>query len=117
MKLDWSHGELAAGLLCYQKEEFFLAHEHWEGVWLRCAGPEKSFLQAIIQIAAAFHHLQRGNRLGTESLLRAALLRLDLLPSDFDGLSLNPLRQSVRAWLQALGRQDQSPTLPYPEII
>lgn len=95
----------------------FLAHEHWEGVWLRCAGPEKSFLQAIIQIAAAFHHLQRGNRLGTESLLRAALLRLDQLPSDFGGLSLNPLRQSVRAWLQALGRQDQSPTLPYPEII
>jgi uncharacterized protein len=56
-RLDWSCGELAEGLRCYRAEEFFLAHEHWEGVWLKAQEPEKTFLQALIQTTAAFHHL------------------------------------------------------------
>ncbi len=38
--------------------------------------PEKTFLQGLIQVAAAFHHFQRGNCAGTISLLRSALRRL-----------------------------------------
>ncbi len=44
MILDWSCGVLAEGLQCYKSGEFFLAHEHWEGVWLKCEEPEKMFL-------------------------------------------------------------------------
>jgi uncharacterized protein len=51
---------------------FFEAHEHWESVWLTAQGPEKTFLQALIQVAASFHHFHRGNRLGSVSLLRSA---------------------------------------------
>jgi predicted metal-dependent hydrolase len=116
MTLDWSCGALAEGLRCYRNEEFFLAHEHWEGVWLTCEEPEKTFLQALIQITASFHHLQRKNLRGTASLLRAALRRLDSFPAEYGGIRVAELRASVRSWLQALDREGPTTPLPFPTL-
>jgi len=116
MPFDWSCGALAEGLRCYENEEFFLAHEHWEEIWLKCAEPEKTFLQALIQIAAAFHHFHGKNLAGTASLLRAALRRLDSYPPVFGGIAVEPLRAGVRDWLQALDREYPSPQLPIPKL-
>jgi uncharacterized protein len=116
MALDWEHGALAEGLRCYRNQEFFLAHEHWESVWLRSADPEKSFLQALIQIAAAFHHLERGNSPGAASLLARARRRLNGFPANFGGLNVELLSQSVNEWRQALDCREASPRLPFPWI-
>lgn len=116
MYFDWTDGPLAEGLRCYRKEEFFLAHEHWEGVWLSCQEPDRTFLQALIQITAAFHHLQRNNPAGTASLLRAALRRLDSFSPEFGGVAVEPLRESVRMWLVALDAESTPPQLPVPQI-
>ena len=102
MPLDWTTGPLAEGLRCYQAQEFFDAHEHWEGVWLRCDEPEKSLLQALIQVTAAFHHLKRSNPAGTSSLLRRALRRLDGFPAEYEGVRVEALRESIRGWLEGL---------------
>jgi predicted metal-dependent hydrolase len=115
-KLDWTRGELAEGLRCYRAAEFFAAHEHWEAVWLKMPEPEKTFLQGLIQVAAAFHHLQRGNREGTSSLLRAALRRLDPHSPAFAGISVTPLCQGIREWLRALDAGDALSNLPFPQI-
>ena len=114
--MNWERGELAAGLHCYRNREFFEAHEHWEAVWLRSAEPEKTFLQALIQTTAAFHHLQRGNLIGSASLLRGALRRLEPYPAEFGGVAVESLRQSIRAWLEPLERGGLNPELPVPEI-
>ncbi|MGO9323887.1 MAG: DUF309 domain-containing protein [Terracidiphilus sp.] len=116
MSLDWSSGALADGLECYRTGEFFLAHEHWESVWLECAEPEKTFLQALIQITAAFHHLQRENFRGAASLLRRALRRLESFPAAYGGIEVEVVRESVREWLQALDREGGSPQIPIPRI-
>jgi hypothetical protein len=116
MPLDWNCGALAEGLQCYRGGEYFLAHEHWEGVWLNCGGPEKTFLQALIQITAAFHHLQRKNVIGAASLLRAALRRLDEFPAGYGGIEVEELRESVRTWLLALDREDPSLRPQIPQI-
>ncbi len=96
MPLDWSQGNLQEGLRRFHSGAFFEAHEHWESVWLTAQGPEKTFLQALIQVAASFHHFHRGNRLGSISLPRSALRRLDTYPESFAGVALNPLRASIR---------------------
>lgn len=116
MNLDWSSGELAEGLRCYRSQEFFEAHEYWEIVWLRSQEPEKTFLQALIQITAAFHHLQRKNPVGATSLLQAALRRLDSYPAAFAGIEVAALRQEVSLWLRALAEQQQTSTLAFPQI-
>jgi predicted metal-dependent hydrolase len=114
MTWDWSSGELAAGLKCYRCGEFFEAHEHWELVWLECAEPEKTFLQSLIQVSAAFHHLGRGNAVGARSLLTRALGRLERYPAGFRRVAVAELRDSVSTWLrtQEMGTAD----LEYPEI-
>jgi predicted metal-dependent hydrolase len=116
MTLDWSCGGLAEGLRCYGNGDYFEAHEHWETVWLKCEEPEKTFLQALIQITAAFHHLQRMNLRGTASLLRAALRRLDSFPAAYGGVEVDDLRQSVRTWQHALETGESEPLLPVPRI-
>jgi predicted metal-dependent hydrolase len=99
---DWNSGALAEGLQCYREGRFFDAHEHWECVWLTLNGQEKRFLQALIQITAAFHHLQRGNRAGTASLLRRAHIRFSHCPAVFAGIEVAPLRVEVSAWIQRI---------------
>jgi uncharacterized protein len=116
MPLDWSDGGLAEGLRCYRNEEFFLAHEHWESVWLKCEEPEKTFLQALIQVTAAFHHLQRSNLRGAASLLTAAMRRLHSFPAVYGDVDVEALRQSVRTWLRAFDGENLSPQLPFPRI-
>lgn len=116
MALNWEQGALAEGLACYRRQEFFLTHEHWESVWLGCAEPEKTFLQSLIQIAAAFHHLQRSNCAGTRSLLGRALGRLEAYPAGYGGVNVEGVRRSVRVWLKALDSGEARPALPFPAI-
>lgn len=112
-EFDWSTGPLAEGLHCYRTEQFFEAHEHWEAVWLTLAEPEKSFLQSLVQISAAFHHLRRGNSIGAVSLLTRALRRLDRCPSRFCGIDVENLRIEARIWLNAIELSENLP-LQYP---
>jgi predicted metal-dependent hydrolase len=116
VSLDWKSEALVEGLACYRRQQFFLAHEHWEAVWLQLIEPEKSFLQALIQTSAAFHHLQAGNRAGAVSLLRRALGRIQIRPAQFGGIEVAPLCQAIRMWLEALEDGAATSTLPYPPI-
>jgi predicted metal-dependent hydrolase len=116
MEFDWDEGPLAEGLRLYEAGEFFTAHEEWESVWLSSPEPEKTFLQGLIQITAAFHHLQRDNRLGTVLLLQAALRRLDLYPASFGGISVTLLCNEIRGRLQSLAAGDPALQLVPPKI-
>jgi len=53
--------EYIAGIDLYNEQEFHAAHDAWEDRWMGPVGPrEKLFLQAMIQSAVAFHHLDIG---------------------------------------------------------
>ena len=53
--------EYIAGIDLYNAGEFHAAHDAWEERWMGPVSPdEKLFLQAMIQSAVAFHHLQIG---------------------------------------------------------
>jgi predicted metal-dependent hydrolase len=116
MKFDWSEGALAEGLRLYEAGEFFTAHEAWESVWLAAPEPEKTFLQGLIQVTAAFHHLQRNNPLGTTLLLQAALRRLDRYPPGFGGISVTVLCQDIRERLRTLEAGEPASQLLSPRI-
>jgi uncharacterized protein len=116
MPLNWQSGSLAEGLGCYQRAEFFEAHEHWEFVWLKLNEPEKSFLQALIQTTAAFHHYRTGNPAGTASLLKRALRRLELCSESFGGIAVTPLCTQIRNWLHALESAEPSTPPAFPQI-
>jgi len=117
MEFDWTQGALAEGLRYYDAGEFFTAHEAWETVWLEAQEPDKTFLQGLIQVTAAFHHLQRNNPLGTERLLQAAMRRLELYPPRFGGISVTVLCTDIREWVQALNANQPTPELAPARIL
>lgn len=61
-----------AGILFFNRRDFFEAHEAWESIWLECAGPERRFYQALIQAAVALYHFGNGNHRGAAKLYRTS---------------------------------------------
>ncbi|HEU5457890.1 MAG TPA: DUF309 domain-containing protein [Terracidiphilus sp.] len=110
-----SHEE-REGLRCYEEGCYFEAHEHWETVWLRLREPEKSFLQALIKLTAAMHHLRRGNRIGALSHLRKVLKRLDESPAEFYGVKVDALRGEVAGCIAEIERGTPEADVCAPRI-
>jgi hypothetical protein len=103
MILDWTTGPLAEGLHLYDSGQYFTAHEAWETVWLAAPEPERTFLQGLIQVTAAFEHLKRNNnQLGATRLLTAALRRLTPYQPHFGNIDLDLLRTDLRDCLVSL---------------
>jgi predicted metal-dependent hydrolase len=116
MVLDWKEGALAEGLACYRNFQFFDAHEHWESVWLTSILPQKSFLQALIQLTVALHHLQAGNPAGARSLMKRVHRRLEECPACFGGIDVALLRTQVAEWIGMLNGQVPQASMNYPHI-
>jgi len=108
--------EFRRGVEQFNAEKFFDAHESWEAIWLKAAEPDKTFLQGITQVTAAFHHLVQGNREGAESLLQKGLQKLEQFPADYRGVRLEELREELRKWAAALGKAKEMPRMKKPTI-
>lgn len=110
MVFELNEEKFQKGIEQFNARSFFEAHETWEEIWLTAPEPEKTFLQGIIQVSAAFHHYRRGNPTGAQSLLTAGLRKLSRFPENHRGLDLEALRDAARRWLKALGRcEDPGP--------
>jgi uncharacterized protein len=104
------------GVADFNAGRFFQAHEVWEELWLAAAEPEKTFLQGLIQVAAAFHHQARGNVGGAQSLLAAGLAKLTGCPDDFRGVAMVELRHEVENWVELLRGEKESRSRDVPRI-
>jgi len=61
-----------AGIVLFNRRDFFEAHEVWEGLWLDRPGDHKRFVQALIQAAVGLLHFNNGNLRGAAKLYRSA---------------------------------------------
>ncbi len=61
-----------AGIVLFNRQDFFEAHEVWEDLWQECCGPERRFYQALIQAAVALLHFGNGNVRGAAKLYRSS---------------------------------------------
>ncbi len=104
------------GLAHFNAKKFFEAHEFWEEIWLVESEPEKTFLQGLIQVTAAFHHRQRGNPEGVELLLAAGIVKLLRFPADHRGLAIGELRENAKRWARAVGMGDDLGEQALPKL-
>jgi len=109
MSANDERAAFSRGLRQFNAREFWHAHESWEAIWLVAPEPDKTFLQGIIQIAAAFYHHQKKNHEGMRSLMRRGLAKVEEFPAAYRGLRLEPLRRAVREWLAADARGESLP--------
>ncbi|HEX5834532.1 MAG TPA: DUF309 domain-containing protein [Pyrinomonadaceae bacterium] len=111
--------EYIAGIDLYNAGEFHAAHDAWEERWMDEAGPrEKLFLQAMIQSAVAFHHLDIGRPGAARQMyLRAKEKFARLGCAVFMSLDLVEYQAQLDvalSWLLSVADPRQ---LPQPEIV
>ena len=117
MQAHEKHERFERGLAHFNARQFFEAHEVWEEIWLVEDEPEKTFLQGVIQIAAAFHHYRRGNSDGAETLLAAGIVKISRFPHDYHGLAVEDLRVTAKWWARRLGEREKPDDHEIPVIL
>ena len=88
---------LMAGVEHFNARRFWEAHEAWEEIWLEAQSDAAEFLQGLIQLAAAYHHVQRGTFRGAVRLFDAALRRLQPFERDFCGVLRDAAESAARS--------------------
>lgn len=111
--------EYIAGIDLYNAGEFHAAHDAWEERWMGEVGPrEKLFLQAMIQSAVAFHHLDIGRPGAARQMyLRAKEKFARLGCPVFMSLDLAHYQAQLDAALSWLLSVPDPRELPRPEIV
>jgi len=115
--------EYLAGIDLYNAGEFHAAHDAWEERWMGPVDPqEKLFLQAMIQSAVAFHHLQIGRPGAARRMYIAAKEKFAKLGVDiFMSLDLIDYQQQLDralSWLLCVSdpREIEPPAIQPPVI-
>ena len=85
----------------FNAEKFFEAHEVLETLWLKTKGPERDFYQGLIQIAAAFVHIQKGTPDGARQLLKKASEKLEKFQPIFLDLEIKVFLRRVQLTLDS----------------
>ncbi len=107
---------VAEGVICFNAGLFFEAHEHLEHCWSTLpAGPDKRFVQGLIQISVGFHHAVRGSYEGAVNQLEKGLAKLAEPPSEEVGIDRVRFGREVAAFRRRLvvrGRERMQPSRP-----
>jgi len=106
------HPALQEGIKLFNSQRFFEAHEALEALWLTQHGAEKNFLHGLIQVAAAFHHYQRGNGEGFRSLLEKGAEKLARFSEASHGIDIEDFRRQIEPWLAASRSAEPASTAP-----
>jgi len=115
--------EYLAGIDLYNAGEFHAAHDVWEERWMGEVGPrEKLFLQAMIQSAVAFHHLEIGRPGAARQMYTRAKQKFARLGTKvFMSLDLEDYQSQLDlalSWLLTVAnpRELEQPDFPVPKI-
>lgn len=111
--------EYIAGIDLYNSREFHAAHDAWEERWMGEVGPqEKLFLQAMIQSAVAFHHLDIGRPGAARQMYLRAKEKFGRLgQSVFMSLDLDDYQAQLDTALSWLLSVPDPRELPMPQIV
>ena len=115
--------EYIAGIDLYNAGEFHAAHDVWEERWMGEVGPqEKLFLQAMIQSAVAFHHLDIGRPGASRQMYQRAKEKFSRLGTKvFMSLDLEEYQSQLDtalSWLLSVSdpREHPIPEIRHPKI-
>jgi predicted metal-dependent hydrolase len=77
-----------AGILLFNQQDYFEAHEVWEDLWSESHGNQRRFYQGLLQAAVGLCHYSNGNLGGAMKLYRSSRDYLAACGPVFQGLDL-----------------------------
>jgi predicted metal-dependent hydrolase len=111
-----SREPLADGISLFNAHHFWHAHEAWEERWLQASGDEKLFLQGLIQLAAAYHHVQRGTFSGGVRLFDAALAKLEGFADGWAGVDRAEAVDAAKRHREKIARGENIEPSDFPKL-
>ena len=75
----------------FNRGDYFEAHEDWEEIWHEARGEDREFVQGLIQVATALHHMTLGNMRGARILHASAHALLSPLGDSRGGILIKNL--------------------------
>jgi predicted metal-dependent hydrolase len=107
-----------AGVLFFNRGDYFEAHEVWEDLWADTPGPEQRFYQGLIQAAVALHHFAFANLRGAAKLFRTSRAYMEPYGSPYLGLDAAAFwRQMERCFAEVLARDEPDRSLKLDESL
>ena len=108
---------MTEGVALFNSHLFWEAHETWEEIWLKAKGDEKRFLQGLIQLAAAYHHVKRGTFRGAVRLFDAALAKLDPFPAGYGDIDRANAVEAARRHRIRIAAGESIEQHEYPKLM
>jgi predicted metal-dependent hydrolase len=106
----------ARGVALFNSAEFWKAHEAWEEIWLQSTSDEKRFLQGLIQLAAAYHHVTRGTYSGAVRLFESSLQKLEAFPEGYFGIDRAEAVAAASDHREKIARGEAIDGSTYPKL-
>jgi uncharacterized protein len=91
-----------AGVLLFNRQDYFEAHEAWEDLWSEAHGNERKFYQGLIQAAVGLCHFCNGNTAGAVKLYRSSRDYLEPCGARFLGLDLEDFHRHMEECFREL---------------
>jgi predicted metal-dependent hydrolase len=105
-----------AGIVLFNRGDFFEAHEVWETLWMEEHGPERPFYQGLIQAAVGLCHFCNGNVRGAVKLYRSSRDYMQRFGSPYLGLDQNAFWTHMdRCFAELLATDDPARGTPIRE--
>ncbi len=106
---------------CFNAGRYYEAHDVLEGLWLVTRGEPRPFYKALIQVAGAFVHLEKGHFSPAARLLRRAQTHFQPYAPRTAGLDVTALLLRMDAWLAQLEapperRHNPARAIPRPRL-
>lgn len=97
-----------AGILLFNRGDYFEAHDVWEEQWAACDSPERAFYQGLIQAAVALLHFGNGNLRGAAKLFESSRGYMAAYQGRYLGLDLAAFWEGMGRCLAAVRAGDAS---------
>ena len=111
---DWEN--YYKGIRLFNRKHFFEAHEAWEEIWKRTTDEEdKRFIQGLIQAAASFVHVERGNIQAAIELHDTASEKLQSFRQGYWGADIQKFLESFRSIREKIEKQEA--IQDYPQLV
>jgi len=100
-------GPYTAYFFFFNRQQFYEAHDILESLWLgERKGPNNEFYKALIQLAGAFVHLQKGRLKPSVALFKLSRSYLAKYPTAHEGLNIAAVLRLIDQWLAKLEAQN-----------
>lgn len=99
------------GVEQFNQGQFYACHDTLEALWMEATEPQKTFYQAILQIAVALYHLGNSNLRGACILLGEGTNKLRRYEASYAGIDVDEL---LDASADLLAKLQQSEANSFP---